>query len=81
MRQTQSYERSLARCAESRTRADRPRVFSMRGYEWDLLDEVFAPIHSPSTETALDFLGLGSPVRTRRPRGWAPSWRSAVVRA
>lgn len=61
MRQTQSYERSLARCAESRTRADRPRVFSMRGYEWDLLDEVFAPVHSPSTETALDFLGLGSP--------------------
>ncbi|MBT2443344.1 50S ribosomal protein L11 methyltransferase [Streptomyces sp. ISL-36] len=33
----------------------------MRGYEWDLLDEVFAPIHSPSTETALDFLGISSP--------------------
>ncbi|MGP3951758.1 methyltransferase domain-containing protein [Streptomyces sp. 7N604] len=32
----------------------------MRGRDWDLLDEVFAPIYSPSTGIALDFLGLGS---------------------
>ncbi len=38
------------------TRKDRPRVFTMRGFEWDLLDGVFAPVYSPSTEVGLDFL-------------------------
>ncbi|WP_246300700.1 50S ribosomal protein L11 methyltransferase [Actinopolyspora biskrensis] len=28
----------------------------MRGFEWDLLEEVFAPVYSPSTEVGLDFL-------------------------
>ncbi|MFB6615689.1 methyltransferase domain-containing protein [Streptomyces sp. NPDC085524] len=32
----------------------------MCGREWDLLDEVFAPVFSPSTGIALDFLDLGS---------------------
>ncbi|WP_368397200.1 methyltransferase domain-containing protein [Streptomyces sclerotialus] len=58
--QVRSYERSLARCAESRTRADRPRVFRMEGREWDLADGVFAPVHSPSTRVGLDFLGLSA---------------------
>ncbi|CQR65199.1 methyltransferase domain-containing protein [Streptomyces leeuwenhoekii] len=56
--QVRSYERSLARSAESRTRADRPRVFTMEGRAWDLLDGVFAPVHSPSTRLGLEFLGL-----------------------
>ncbi|MGW0930726.1 methyltransferase [Streptomyces sp. NPDC002644] len=43
------------------TDPDRPRVFSMAGREWDLLDEVFAPVYSPSTATALEFLGLTDP--------------------
>ncbi|WP_251050421.1 MULTISPECIES: class I SAM-dependent methyltransferase [unclassified Streptomyces] len=30
----------------------------MCGREWDLLDEVFAPVFSPSTGIALEFLGL-----------------------
>ncbi|MFJ4779875.1 50S ribosomal protein L11 methyltransferase [Streptomyces sp. NPDC088762] len=30
----------------------------MCGREWDLLDEVFAPLYSPSTGIALDFLDL-----------------------
>ncbi|WP_328537692.1 50S ribosomal protein L11 methyltransferase [Streptomyces sp. NBC_00344] len=41
------------------TRADRPRVFSACGREWDLLAEVFAPVYSPSTNVALEFLDLG----------------------
>ncbi|MGP3927756.1 methyltransferase domain-containing protein [Streptomyces sp. 8N616] len=59
MSEVQSYVRSLQRSQESLTRADRPSVFTMRGRDWDLLDEVFAPIYSPSTGIALDFLGLG----------------------
>ncbi|MFD0023533.1 50S ribosomal protein L11 methyltransferase [Streptomyces sp. NPDC058382] len=54
----QCYERSLQRSHTSLTRDDRPRVFSMAGREWDLLDEVFAPVYSPSTATAIGFLGL-----------------------
>ncbi|MFI5762113.1 MULTISPECIES: methyltransferase domain-containing protein [unclassified Streptomyces] len=42
----------------SLTREDRPEVFSMCGREWDLLDEVFAPVFSPSTGIALEFLDL-----------------------
>ncbi|WP_412077736.1 methyltransferase domain-containing protein [Streptomyces xanthophaeus] len=42
----------------SLTRDDRPKVFSMCGREWDLLDEVFAPVFSPSTGIALEFLDL-----------------------
>ncbi|MBZ4019498.1 hypothetical protein CCS38_27880 [Streptomyces purpurogeneiscleroticus] len=61
----QSHKRSLARCEASRTRPDRPRVFDLAGLSWDLLDDVFAPIHSPSTGVALDFLGLSPSARPR----------------
>ncbi len=56
--QLQSYERSLLRSRLSLTRADRPRVFTLEGREWDLFDEVFAPVYSPSTSVSLDLLGL-----------------------
>jgi len=54
-----SYLRSLERSRHARTRMDRPAVFTMCGREWDLLPDVFAPIYSPSTGAALEFLGLG----------------------
>lgn len=67
MSEVQSYLRSLQRSNESLTREDRPHTFTMRGREWDLLDEVFAPIYSPSTGVAMDFLGFSE--RTDVPRG------------
>ncbi|GAA4913851.1 methyltransferase domain-containing protein [Streptomyces coeruleoprunus] len=67
--QVRSYERSLERSRQSLTRADRPRTFTMSGREWDLLDEVFAPVYSPSTGIALDFLGLSEPGDAVRPAG------------
>ncbi|AJT63007.1 hypothetical protein T261_1321 [Streptomyces lydicus] len=54
----QSYERSIERSRISLTRHDRPDVFFMCDREWDLLDEVFAPVYSPSTGVGVDFLGL-----------------------
>ncbi|MBK6046243.1 methyltransferase domain-containing protein [Streptomyces sp. MBT55] len=56
-----SFTRSLNRSRQSLTRADRPRTFALGGREWDLLDEVFAPVYSPSTGVGLDFLGLNDP--------------------
>lgn len=53
-----NYLFSLERSRTARTRTDRPGVFSMYDREWDLLPEVFAPIYSPSTGAAMDFLGL-----------------------
>ncbi|WP_241989814.1 MULTISPECIES: methyltransferase domain-containing protein [unclassified Streptomyces] len=53
-----SWERSLRRSRLSLTRRDRPRTFVLGGLEWDLFDEVFAPVYSPSTQVALDLLGL-----------------------
>ncbi|MFF5447501.1 methyltransferase domain-containing protein [Streptomyces sp. NPDC012888] len=38
----------------------------MCGREWDLLDEVFAPVFSPSTGIALEFLDLNEPLSGRR---------------
>ncbi|MFI6376416.1 methyltransferase [Streptomyces sp. NPDC050546] len=61
-----SYERSLARSSMSRTRGDRPHEFELRGRTWDLLDDVFAPMYSPSTAIALDFLGWTEKVLTPR---------------
>ncbi|MEU0159799.1 class I SAM-dependent methyltransferase [Streptomyces sp. NPDC006261] len=58
MSDVRSHLRSLERSRRSRTDPDRPRTFSLGGREWDLLDDVFAPVHSPSTEIALEFLGL-----------------------
>ncbi|QES48320.1 methyltransferase [Streptomyces venezuelae] len=64
--EVRDYQRSLARSVESRTRADRPSQFELRGRTWDLLDEVFAPVYSPSTSIALDFLGWTDTVETPR---------------
>ncbi|MEV7613333.1 methyltransferase domain-containing protein [Streptomyces sp. NPDC089799] len=64
--EVRDYERSLARSDMSRTRADRPRSFELRGRTWDLLDEVFAPVFSPTTSVALDFLGWTEHVETPR---------------
>ncbi|MFF1869244.1 methyltransferase domain-containing protein [Kitasatospora herbaricolor] len=66
MPEIQNYMRSLRRSHEARTRADRPSRFTLRGREWDLLDDVFAPIYSPSTGVALDFLGWSEPVEVPR---------------
>ncbi|MFG2893110.1 50S ribosomal protein L11 methyltransferase [Streptomyces sp. NPDC048248] len=66
MRAVQSFTRSLERSENARTRADRPQVFSMRGREWDLLDEVFAPNYSPSTSVSLEFLGCFEDVELPR---------------
>ncbi|MGW4019881.1 methyltransferase [Streptomyces sp. NPDC005009] len=54
----QSFERSLERSRRSLRRSDRPKEFTLAGRDWDLVDEVFAPVYSPSTEVALEFLGL-----------------------
>ncbi|WP_149184538.1 class I SAM-dependent methyltransferase [Streptomyces sp. TRM49041] len=62
MTEIQSFERSLRRSRESLTREDRPSTFTLCGREWDLLNEVFAPVYSPSTEIALRFLGLDDTV-------------------
>ncbi|KUL39380.1 hypothetical protein ADL22_15865 [Streptomyces sp. NRRL F-4489] len=56
-----SHVRSLARCAAARARGDLPRVFTLHGRAFDLLEEVFAPDLTPSTQTALDFLGIPAP--------------------
>ncbi|WP_326653504.1 MULTISPECIES: methyltransferase domain-containing protein [unclassified Streptomyces] len=58
MSDVRSHLKSLERSNRSMTNPDRPRTFSMVNREWDLLDEVFAPIYSPSTGIALEFLGL-----------------------
>ncbi|MBX9396641.1 class I SAM-dependent methyltransferase [Streptomyces sp. TRM72054] len=58
MESVRSYERSLARSRASRTRHDRPEVFTLHGRAWDLLDDVFAPPFSPSTGVAMELLGL-----------------------
>ncbi|WP_051866464.1 methyltransferase domain-containing protein [Streptomyces griseus] len=67
--QVQDYRRSLERSRQSLGRADRPSVFPLAGRQWDLLDEVFAPLYSPSTGVALDLLGLTEPGDDRARRG------------
>ncbi|NEC08211.1 methyltransferase domain-containing protein [Streptomyces sp. SID7909] len=54
----QSYLNSLARSTMHLTRDDRPETFTMHQREWALLDEVFAPIYSPSSDISLHFLNL-----------------------
>ena len=56
-----SYLGSLERSRWSRTEAVRPRVFSLAGRDWDLLDQVFAPPHHASTAVALELLGITAP--------------------
>ncbi len=41
------YLRSLALSNKDVTRTDRPRHFTLCNREWDLLDDVFAPIYRP----------------------------------
>ncbi|WP_367042177.1 methyltransferase domain-containing protein [Streptomyces sp. Je 1-332] len=57
------YRRTLALSSNDVTRDDRPKTFTLYDKEWDLLDEVFAPIYRPSTNVSLDFLGLLEPGR------------------
>ncbi|CAM5241802.1 methyltransferase [Streptomyces pseudogriseolus] len=66
MSEIKSYLRSLERSRDSMRPEHRPKVFSLRGREWDLLDTVFAPLHAGTTEIVLDLLGLSDSVR--RPR-------------
>ncbi|UQI47439.1 class I SAM-dependent methyltransferase [Streptomyces sp. HU2014] len=58
MLETRDYRLSLERSRTALTRKDRPSTFPMCGREWELLPEVFAPIYSPATRIALEFLGL-----------------------
>ncbi|GAA3194837.1 hypothetical protein GCM10017688_61890 [Streptomyces ramulosus] len=67
MSEVRSHLKSLERCNRAMTDPGRPRAFSMAGREWDLLDEVFPPVYSPSTGIALEFLGLAGPQAHRRP--------------
>ena len=60
------YLRSLERSEHARTRGDRPSVFTLRGREWDLLDEVFCPDYSPSSSVSLEFLGCFEDVHLPR---------------
>ncbi|GGX60400.1 methyltransferase domain-containing protein [Streptomyces hiroshimensis] len=65
------YRLSLERSRQALVREDRPAVFTMCGREWDLLPEVFAPIYSPATGIALDFLGLAETSGEAGPRGYS----------
>jgi release factor glutamine methyltransferase len=66
MLEARNYLRSLERSRLARSRTDRPATFTMYNREWDLLPDVFAPIYSPSTSTAMALLGLDeSPVLPR----------------
>ncbi|UZJ29488.1 50S ribosomal protein L11 methyltransferase [Streptomyces endophytica] len=62
----QDYTRSLERSERARTHPDRPNVFTLRGREWDLLDEVFAPNYAPSSGVSLEFLGCFEEVQLPR---------------
>ncbi|MFE5729653.1 methyltransferase domain-containing protein [Streptomyces sp. NPDC056528] len=53
-----SHVRSLARSRAALASGRRPRVFTLAGRDWELLDEVFAPIHSPTTRVAMELLDL-----------------------
>ncbi|WP_433855427.1 methyltransferase domain-containing protein [Streptomyces kronopolitis] len=66
MSEVQSHLKSLERCNRAMTDPGRPRTFFMTDREWDLLDEVFPPVYSPSTGIALDFLGLTGPHTDKR---------------
>lgn len=71
MSEIKSYLRSLERSRDSMRAEHRPRVFSLCGREWDLLDTVFAPVHAGTTEIVLDMLGLSDPE--------CPPWRGAFL--
>ncbi|MFG3660796.1 methyltransferase domain-containing protein [Streptomyces sp. NPDC047706] len=56
--QIRSHVRSLERSRMARTDSGRPDRFTMRGREWRLLPDVFAPPYSASTDAAMELLGL-----------------------
>lgn len=58
MSHIRSHLKSLERSNRSLTRPDRPREFTLLDRNWDLLDQVFAPLYSPSTRIGAEFLGL-----------------------
>ncbi|WP_269857883.1 class I SAM-dependent methyltransferase [Streptomyces sp. RPT161] len=58
MQEVRDYECSLERSRQALTNQNRPSTFSMYGRDWALLPNVFAPIYSPSTDTAMSLLGL-----------------------
>jgi release factor glutamine methyltransferase len=58
MSHIRSHLKSLDRCNRSLTRPDRPREFALLDRDWDLLDQVFAPLYSPSTLIGAEFLGV-----------------------
>ncbi|MEU6200654.1 methyltransferase domain-containing protein [Streptomyces sp. NPDC047061] len=70
MSEIKSYLRSLERSRDSLRVEHRPRVFSLGGREWDLLDTVFAPLHAGTTEIVMELLGLSGPGR----RDWRGSF-------
>jgi release factor glutamine methyltransferase len=56
--QIRSYVKSLERSREAAADGARPGVFTMRGREWTLLADVFAPPYSASTDAAMELLGF-----------------------
>ncbi|MFJ6937510.1 50S ribosomal protein L11 methyltransferase [Streptomyces sp. NPDC101132] len=60
------YRRSLERSRLSRASGDRPGTFDLRGREWDLLPDVFAPSHSRSTDVAMKLLGFDDDLEVPR---------------
>ncbi|MGW7002557.1 50S ribosomal protein L11 methyltransferase [Streptomyces sp. NPDC054933] len=66
MQEVRNYERSLERSRQALRNQDRPSTFTMYGRDWDLLPNVFAPIYSPSTRTAMSLLGLTESVAVPR---------------
>jgi release factor glutamine methyltransferase len=58
------YQTTLERSRESLAGRRRASTFVLHGREWDLLPDVYAPDHSPSTEIALELLGKAT---QRRP--------------
>ncbi|MHC0433267.1 methyltransferase domain-containing protein [Streptomyces sp. O3] len=56
--QIRSYVRSLERSREAAAADGRPGVFTLRGRDWTLLPDVFAPPYSASTDAAMELLGF-----------------------
>lgn len=52
------YQTTLERSRESQAGHRHASTFVLHGREWDLLPDVYAPTQSPSTEIALELLGL-----------------------
>ncbi|MDQ8707235.1 methyltransferase domain-containing protein [Streptomyces sp. LHD-70] len=48
----------MERSREAAADGERPGVFTMRGRDWTLLPEVFAPPYSASTDAAMELLGF-----------------------